>query len=81
MVGHRQGEKRQRQSDPDPETASHVAKLGIGMVFYGRHQRLERHAADRTRARLRADDLRMHRAGPQHLPGCRPRRDRDGGQS
>ena len=47
----------------DPEAPRHVDELGIRPVVERDGTRLERHAADRTRARRVADDLRMHRTG------------------
>src|SRR5690606_282145 len=58
----------------DPEAAGEVGEFGIGRVrLAGRHDRLERHAADRAIARPVALDLGMHGTGPG---GARRRRRR-----
>ena len=51
--------ERERQ----PEAPRHVDQLGVRLVLERDDARLERHPADRARARLVADDLRVHRAG------------------
>src|SRR6516225_6871018 len=69
MLGHGDGQQRQRERDTDPEAPRHVAQFRIfGFACRWRH-RLESHPADRAIARLLAQDLRMHRAGPQDLTG------------
>ena len=73
-VRHHHGQERSGQNDGGAKPAPHVVELWIPVVQ--RHSPwLQRHPADRTRARLVADDLGMHRAGP--LGPCRHRhRDR-----
>ena len=54
--------QRNRQRDAYPEAPRHVRQLGRGLVAGAHDARLQRHPADWTIARLRTDDLRMHRA-------------------
>ena len=72
-ASHRDHKQRRGKRDTDPEPARHVAEFGIFFLRRGDRTRLERHAADRTRARLGANDLRMHRAGV--LGACGGERD------
>ncbi len=67
MLGHGEQQQRKREHDPHPEPPRHVEELGIDRLGAGRRHRLQGHAADRAGAGLLADDLRVHRAGPQHL--------------
>ena len=62
-VAHREHDQRQGEHRADPEPSRHVRELGILLLFEGRPNGLERHAADRARARPAAADLRVHRAG------------------
>ena len=61
-VAHGERHHRRRQRHARPEAARHVHELGIGPLLDLDRPRLERHAADRARARLVAHDLRVHRA-------------------
>ncbi len=58
---HRHDEHRRRQHDADPEPSRHVDELRVLLGDDG-GPGLERHAADRARSRLVADDLRVHGA-------------------
>ena len=62
-AAHRNHEQGRGQNQANPEAAAHVAQFRIFFFVRGDGAGLEGHAADRTAARLRADDLRMHRAG------------------
>ena len=62
MRAHLEDHHRRRQGDADPEAAGHVGEFRIRARLGGHRQRLERHAADRARARTDLADLRMHRA-------------------
>src|SRR6185369_14996239 len=61
-------EERRRERDADPEAPRHVDELRVLALLRLRLERLERHAADRTRPRSVAADLGMHRACPDRSP-------------
>ncbi len=63
VSAHFQSHHRQAKSQRDPESPSHVGKLGIWTRIRARYNRFERHAADRTIAGAGLTDLWMHRAG------------------
>ncbi len=63
VAAHLDHHHRQCQHEADPEAPRHVGELGIGTGGSAWHLWLERHAADRARARTRLADLWMHRAG------------------
>ena len=69
-VAHRQAEERHGKRYREPEPAAHVAELGVLPDVRRRRPKLQRHAADRTRARRIAHDLRVHgaRVAPRHDP-------------
>ena len=61
-VSHSQQKHRRAEQRRNREPARHVGQLGVRQLV-GRHRAgLERHAADRTGARLVAHDLGVHRA-------------------
>ena len=60
---HLEQEDRDRESQAKPESKRHIPELGGLLLRVGVNiLRLERHAADRTRARMILLDLRVHRA-------------------
>ena len=62
-LGHRDAEHREPDHRGDPEAPRHISQLRVGRLIRSHRARLQRHAALRTRSRLRAHDLRVHRAG------------------
>ena len=74
MAAHLEHDDRHRQRQADPEPARHVDEFGVRPGLGGRHHRLERHAADRARARPDLPDLRVHRAGVDRAFRNRPAR-------
>ena len=62
-VAHRQQHDGRSQQRADAEPPRHVDEFRIQSFVERDGARLERHAADRARARFVAHDLRMHRAG------------------
>jgi hypothetical protein len=63
VPAHLQHQNRQRQDQPDPEPAGHVAQLGAVAFLRGPQHRFERHPADRATAWPHLPNLRVHRAG------------------
>jgi len=63
VPAHLQREDRQRDRGADPKAPAHVRELGIGSGIGGDGFGLQRHAAERTRARPHLPHLGMHRAG------------------
>ncbi len=63
MASHFEQEDRESQDEANPESAGHVDELGVGLRLGGHQLRLQRHAADRARARPNLPDLGMHGAG------------------
>ncbi len=77
---HREREQGKREQAAQPEAAAHVEQFGARFVAERRRHRLERHPADRTRARGVAHDLGVHRTGETHRRRRR-RRGSPGGRS
>src|SRR3546814_13828986 len=77
MPAHLQQEHRQGQRKSDPETAGHVAQFGTRPAFGGDRGGLQRHAADRTGARMILTELRMRSeersVGKESVSTCRSR--------
>ena len=65
--------RRDGEGEADPEAPRHVLQLRVPLLPGLDGTRLERHAADRARARSRSDDLRVHRAGVLDRRGHRRR--------
>src|ERR1700730_8491544 len=63
MPAHLQNHHRQAKCERDPESPSHVGKLGIWTGIRARYVRFERDAEDRTIAGAGLTDLWMHWAG------------------
>ena len=61
MPAHFHEEDGQGKGEADPEAAQHIGKLGIGAGVSGYELRLQRHAADGTRAGADLANLEMHR--------------------
>ena len=71
VPAHLHDKDRQRKHEADPEPARHVREFGIGLVRRGRQFRLQRHAANRARARPFLPDFRMHGTGIDRALGHR----------
>src|SRR6266704_2956930 len=67
MPAHCEHNSDNAQRQGPPETAREILELRILLVLERRHLGLERHAADRAGAWCGLADLRVHRAGVDHV--------------
>lgn len=79
MTEHGQHEHDQGQRQGPEEAAAEIRELGILAVVEARHHRFQRHAAERTGARMVLHDFRMHGTGVLRARRRRHRRCRRGG--